>query len=1191
MDLLRLDLVDTELLEAERVLSELEAQLSFKAPKSKGVRDRAVPPEPAARFAAGISEGSSLWPEQAEPLVFRQRSGQSFSRAARATFDPEGEESVPVEVRQEEPQVELRSALPLAERFVESGSTQRFRVRLHRAGQTTLGLRVDTRQSNAAAQVLAVLPNSASQIWNDDCRDAGKLEHVIRPGDIIVEANGIQVYSAACLKEALGATGSEDVTLTLRRKVATPEPDLSSLAPRPPPALPAVPEQSSASRAESHDLQTPAAKRYLGSLCKVHESAGKDPDVALEPPPPLPASDAALRPGRWSRAVLPCPQLLRALRQPEPTQPYLPERAPAKSQKSNTFGCEARFWQQRGGSASEAGGNLEEEESDLSPEKQMLRPSDHFLSSRGRPRAAVIAPAPSVKPRQLREAKRWLQKVAGEKKSPLAAVALASAPGLRGITSAWKALLQEENLRAEDESSCNEEEDRDVDEASTDLGSDLGSELSSLFSVSSSSSTETAPGPGAYNPSFAAVESRLGRGALGFGGYSAREPKQKEVEEGVHDEASSEASSGVSLPRSTGLLPEKHCADIASKPNCKGGKICPLPSTTPREPTASMREAEAAAKRPLSYDVWNRDAVEPSVPVPILGPGLDASVAVLETGRLERLENLQEEAPPGPGAYDLPTLVPGGQAVIIAPEPILSLQLQMRSHSEPPGPADYDCHASQAQVYPRSVSAAFGPTEGHSMDFQKAQAYTVEYSEIDPQWDAIQRRSVSAQILPEHTHSNIVAAKLARRAPNVGPGEYDVNDDLAKRLRPDLSVLPWVQKRSGIDEHTDALFNEFNMYGRRRALDGRPLLDVEADRATRRRHPEAIIRPLSEPPLRRSWAPGDIWRLYPAPPTPEPTGLASFARGLDFEAFALAKSKWRALEERHLRRLHPSGVLRYSLPDLEVTKPRVPAVDFAQLQGRPASDAGAIDDSPREGDVLLLSTHAERELFHPRVVAPVDMARQIGRQDGGTDEIDDFEELIIDPKPVQPRAPSLVDMARSRGRPEMPELDAHVWADEGHGVFTYQPTSGLTAREADAEELDLEAAAARQHLFPRAPSADFARPLGRPGVDPRVDGGKADTPWGAGRLEEDEVILTNWQEPFQAPERFRAPPLPWQQEAAAGGLEDAVLPAAEADGAGGGADDATGSGAVEAAAAQSATPEADHADVSPGGDEHDGLYE
>jgi len=911
-----------------------------------------------------------------------------------------------------------------------------------------LGLSIDTRRPAAPAIVIAVRERSALAAWNEACEFEKRWDHCVRPGDVVVEVNGLRIDSAKALRRQLTETGTEgEITFVFRREATTPAPGAASDEPLI--ALPA-PSATPSSASGPVSIGTAAAKRYLASVAQEAEKEESE----------------RLLPGRWSRVDRP---LIKLPQMEAPSPRGLPLRAPQPA--TSSFGYGPRF--------------REAKEEDV-VEAEHLCPTERFLSTKGTSRSAVIAPPKSVKPGQMRDAKRWLQKLVDEQHCDAAAVALTTSPGLRGITSAWQALLREESLASEE------------DDASTDVPSELSSELTSIWS--SGPSEDSGPGPGAYNPDFGAVEPRAGRGVPSFSRYSARDKAQPEEED-----SGSEGSAERDLPLpATGAHLQR-----ASK----GVKINPLPSTRLRMPSSSQQDADAAARRPFCYD---GHAVEPAVPVPILGPGLDEG-ATMET-------SVTEPEGPGPGSYDLPVLVPGGRAAVIAPDSEIS-EIRQRARSNPPdpGPAHYDSEVSQ--IYPRAPSASFGPALGHSMEFQLAPDYVAGYEDLDVNWSSVLSRIPSALIPPEPSEeAKAAAAAMEKKAPsagtgaNLGPGAYDEarGDELTKR-RP--TALSWTARPNGVAEHLAGLFQEWTRRGRQ-IFDERPLLDPEADAAMRRRHPAALIQPEAEPVIRRSWAPGDKWRLY-VHPTPEPEGLATFSRALDFDSWAAKEAQWQAFEARRLRREKSSSQLSYSLPDLHVIKQSAPrAVDFSLLTGRPASDGG---DSPREGDVLILSANAE--LLHPRVPAPVDMDRQRGRYDGEVDQVDDFEELVLSPRPTQRRSPSYVDMARAQGRPQNLELDAHIWAeDPEHGVITYHPSSSLAARQgAEAEELDLEPAQAQNRLRLRALSADFERPLGRPGMDPRVDGSTADTPWGAGRDVEEDVVLTHWQEPFVAP------PLPWRR--------------------------------------------------------------
>lgn len=537
-----------------------------------------------------------------------------------------------------------------------------------------------------------------------------------------------------------------------------------------------------------------------------------------------------------------------------------------------------------------------------------------------------------------------------------------------------------------------------------------------------------------------------------------------------------------------------------------------------------IEEERVAARRPFYEVNGSKEPLPSDEQTPAFGVG------ARETGRLERLRARQSL---GPGCYEIEPLVPGGPATTIAPEPA---PLQLREEQKPPpGPADYDLERADELMYPRQSVAEFDWSRGHT--HQKTPRYVARYSALEPRWEALRRRSLSAVILPVARErllpSNVVPTP---DGPTPGPGHYldaDGGDDLVRRLRPDVLVTQWMKPRSRScePEHVRGLFND-RPVDRTVRGDPRPLIGHEDDWILRRRHPAPVIHPLTRSLPDQEKVEDDArWCFYEPAPWPEPEGLASFSRHLAFEEFDRAEAVW---ERRHLqaeRRWHPNRWLSYSMPCMEVAsdKPRAPHVDFSLVPGRPSSDAGNALDSPREGDVLLLDTGAEKELLHPRVLQIVDMGRQLGRPDDAVP--DDFEELIIDPKPVQRRTPVFVDMALGSGRPVEPQFSANLWADVNGTVYAYQPTAGLQLREPGDDVLDLELPWAK--VRHRAPMYDFERPLGRPGVDPRVD----DHALAGG----ESVILTHWSPPTRQP-RFRCRAA--RRVSATDPLSDAVAEAA-----------------------------------------------
>ncbi|CAE6966974.1 unnamed protein product [Symbiodinium sp. CCMP2592] len=464
---------------------------------------------------------------------------------------------------------------------------------------------------------------------------------------------------------------------------------------------------------------------------------------------------------------------------------------------------------------------------------------------------------------------------------------------------------------------------------------------------------------------------------------------------------------------------------------------------------------------------------------------------------------------PGPGAYESSELLPGPSA-LIAPEPL------PKEEKATPGPASYDLRQSQAHIYPRGFAADLGAAREDPT--QRVPAYVARYGPLEPQWEVTRARSPSATIPPEESCEVLRAQALMRgRAPasgtgfSVGPGAYDALT--APLLRPDRAVLAWRPLRSGLPEHLQALFGRLE----RQKPDSRPFLDVEADVLLRRRPAAPIILPLPKPRLRRSWSAGDIWRFY-LPELDPPLGLANFARNLDFDDWQEHARRREELEARQARHRWPSLRLSYSLPDLRITHERAPEADFGLAQGR---DCGKMEeDEDVEGDVLLLSLEAERRLLHPRAHGFVDMDRQLGRTDGRSEEVDDFEELILSPKRPAEHIPCFVDMARDTGRPAEPEMDPHIWAEDQHErVFCYKPLVGTAGED---EELDLP-----MKCLPPGPSTDFGRPVGRPGLDPRAPAEPMED-------EDGDVLLLHWTPRFVPPPPPPPPPLLAPDEDATG---------------------------------------------------------
>ncbi|CAK0813332.1 unnamed protein product, partial [Prorocentrum cordatum] len=195
-------------------------------------------------------------------------------------------------------------------------------------------------------------------------------------------------------------------------------------------------------------------------------------------------------------------------------------------------------------------------------------------------------------------------------------------------------------------------------------------------------------------------------------------------------------------------------------------------------------------------------------------------------------------------------------------------------------------------VLPRVPAAAFGPGVGHSL--QLPPFYVRQYEALSPRWEAVRRRSLSAVILPSHRPPR----RSRRRRPAPGPGSYSAEDGALRCLRADRLVTRWILPRRGrgLGEHERGLYTARPVDPSVRG-DPRRLAAAEDDLAVRRRRPSALMRAPSAPPeLRRSWAAGDGWRFYDQPPKPQPEGLGTFARRIEFEDFPLWEQRWSALE-------------------------------------------------------------------------------------------------------------------------------------------------------------------------------------------------------------------------------------------------------------------------------------------------------
>mmetsp|Transcript_9211 Transcript_9211/g.20541 ORF Transcript_9211/g.20541 Transcript_9211/m.20541 type:complete len:1097 (-) Transcript_9211:34-3324(-) len=812
-------------------------------------------------------------------------------------------------------------------------------------------------------------------------------------------------------------------------------------------------------------------------------------------PSPPPSATDRMVPGRCCRAVgVPAavpPTVRTAL---DTGLPFNTTSAPGGCKRS-TFGSEQRFPPPL--QADETG-------------PQLLPVSDRFLSTKPSQMSAVIAPLP-LDDHGHKKVKKKGEKIAKSSRHANAAT-YARGPGLRGVQSSLVSLIRAEA----DDAADSDEDDLASDDVSTQAGSDL-LDASSLWSSSSQEAWPSLPGPGDYEPNYGAVTMSKSKGVPCFGRYLAREPPRrssalsKKVSEGEGTEGVAESSSLAGSTATSSVDSSSSGATRLQQPRRRGGVITPLPSHAPRRATNSSSEALLASRRPFYEAAESQKALDPVQPVVNLSLGP-------ETGRLKELQPIDEV---GPGAYELKALVPGDvPTALLGPgfgagkigggqsdsgEACAGSGEQTggtgaRQAELGPGPADYDALDALIATCPRAPAAFLGrlPPQPHP---QPADAQ----SALSPRWEVLRPRAPAASINVPTFDPRLLPPM---RSP--GPGAYKVDNDATKRIREGMHVRHWFQP-AWQNEHEHALYNP-RPVDRSIRGDPRPLLDPRADTLTFRRKFRAFMRYQSEPP-----APVDRrWRFYNAAGTPEPLGLADFAHRVSFEEFREWNNIRERLQELHHHQMRPSlRLAQYSLPELDVTKvqaPRPPNFDKVLARQRGDED---FSDSPREGDVLLLSLHAEKDLFHPRVVAGVDMSRQLGRRSRSAPpdlgEESEGDELALSPRPVRRRTPMFVDMSKVSNSPADDfTFSANVWANDNGLIYTFKPTSAMSNGKAD-EALLLDADRGARYLQPSLGHADFALPLGREEHDPRVPTRDIDS------LEAEQELLLHWRPRPPAP--------------------------------------------------------------------------
>lgn len=1080
---------------------------------------------PAPRFPAyGISAGggpcSDLKPERADPLVGHSKPRYSIPARGRSSGRGNGgaalgnQGGVATELHRAAPQA------PWAGKSLASGaavgavasraprwaapSGRRLRVYLVRGStRESVGLVLDKRSATGCLRVLRVKPDTAAASWNEVQAASGRQDTLVSLGDVVLEANGRKLSKPTDLHDAID--GSLEVNLVLlrdapgRRTCSTGRiseavvqrkgGERHSSPRKAAPARPARPPSKPATPSR-------APHRHAGGGRAEAEAEAQPSDTDSDALDSQPSFSGGLLPGRCCRALsAPCWRSV-----PRLTKPPEEEPPATKGAARPTFGSGARF-----APPCKAEG------------PPLCCPDDRLLSTKSAPRCALIPP-PATKTAASARVPRRSPKLA---QSAGNSAAYAVSPGLRGVHGAWVALMRELMVRnaARHHREAGSGHASDGEDISTDAGSEVGElEESSYWSsnVSEMSEYHRVPGPGSYSPNFFAVKPNSARGTPSFGRYSARPRAKAEAQDDESERG------GVSSTASTAASSTDTVVAVERPRITKGGCINPEAKHQARSLTARRADDQAAAERPF-YDA-KRTFVDPAAPTVTFAP-----VAKQEK------EDTSPGSQLGPGAYALPPAFPAGPAAFIAPEPKEDpLVMVHREEAQVcPGPAEYDVELATDATHPRVLSARFGPSVGHPMEYQRAPAYIAEYESLEPKWDVVQARRQSAVILPEHKPAPSEILRAEEHA-QVGPGTYDADDWLVQRVRPDRVTHRWVLPSDGRAEHIRGLFAAGN--------DERPLLDPEADMLLRRRRRCTIFRPLSAPPNLDRGGQGE-WRFYEPQPPPSPRGLVDFAGRIRYEDFPDHRSAQLLRRAAAMDRWYPNLQLTYSLPDLEVLRQRAPQPDFGRAQGRPASDPGD-DAEPREGDVLILSLNGDRNLLHPRAPSLVDMARQPARAPVEPADPDDCDVLLLSPRPEASSAwrqsPCLVNMSQAGGRAEVPAgvagdagaFSAHVWAEDADGrAYTYIPTSGLQLRADGADECDLDPGVGDEYLKVRKPSHDFGLGVGRPGIDHRAP----DPTSGLG--ENDEHALLVHYSPPQPRRKIRMAAVPGEPAEGSGSAD------------------------------------------------------
>ena len=264
---------------------------------------------------------------------------------------------------------------------------------------------------------------------------------------------------------------------------------------------------------------------------------------------------------------------------------------------------------------------------------------------------------------------------------------------------------------------------------------------------------------------------------------------------------------------------------------------------------------------------------------------------------------------------------------------------------------------------------------------------------LDPNTAYIKPMIPSAFIPPEHIDRPV-------RPDYLGPGKYTPSYALVEK-RTDIDVLPFVQTKEKEPE-----------------IDNRLPLVIKDD----------LVRPgipgflyhepveVLPPHLPDKYFHFEHWRFYDVDAdnkfdrVPE----ASFAPAefLDFKDYEIDREALARINKKLRGEINLPSVGTY---EPEPVKERPPAYDFGKAVSRDPTYNGDVQDEEREGDILILEPHKNRD----KVKMLVNMEKNSGRPE----PVDDSEyenRLLLEPNIdyIKKKPMMLVNMAKNTGRPE-----------------------------------------------------------------------------------------------------------------------------------------------------------------------------